>query len=65
MKLNGTHQVIVYGDDAYIFGGSETETLAVASTENHLEVNAEKSRNIFMSRDQYAGQNNNVKVCNK
>jgi hypothetical protein len=44
LKLNGTHQFLVYADDVNIVGGSahtikkNTEVLVVASKENGLEV---------------------------
>jgi len=43
LKLNGTHQLLVYADDANILGGSvhtvkeNAEALIVASKENELE----------------------------
>ena len=42
LKLNGTHQLLVYVDDVNILDGSvqNTETLVVASKEIGLEVNA-------------------------
>jgi len=42
LKLNGTHQVLVYADDVNILDGSvqNTGTLVVASREIGLEVNA-------------------------
>ena len=58
MKLNGTHQLLVYGDDGNILGGSvhtikeKAEALLVASKETELEVNADKTKYIVMSRDQ-------------
>jgi hypothetical protein len=42
-----------------------TEALIVASKEIGLEVNAEKTKCIVMSRDQNAGQNHNIKIDNK
>jgi hypothetical protein len=44
LKLNGTHQLLVYADDVNMLGGSvheDTEALVVASKEVGLEVNAE------------------------
>jgi hypothetical protein len=71
LKLNGTHQLLVYADDINILGGSihtirkNTEALVVASKEIGLEVNAEKTKHMVMSRDQNAGQNKNRKISNK
>jgi hypothetical protein len=42
-----------------------TEALLIASKEIGLEVNAEKTKYIVMSRDQNAGQNGNIQTCNK
>ena len=60
MKLNGTHQLLVYAEDVNTLGGSERTikenaiALVVASTEIGLEVNADKSKYMVMSRDQNA-----------
>ena len=49
LKLNGTHQLLVYADDVNILGGSvhtikeNAETLVVASKEIGLEVSADKT----------------------
>jgi hypothetical protein len=57
LKLNGTHQLLVYADDVNILGGSihtmrkNTETLVIASKETGLEVNAEKTKYMDMSQD--------------
>jgi hypothetical protein len=71
LKLNGTHQLLVYADDVNILDRSihtikkHTEALVVASKEIGLEVNAEKTKYMVMSRDQNAGQNHNIKIDNK
>jgi len=45
LKLNGTHQLLVYADDVHILGGSvHTEALVVADKEIRLEVNADKTK---------------------
>jgi len=50
LKLNGTHQLLVYVDDVNIMGGSvhivkkNTKGLVVASKESGLEVNADKTK---------------------
>jgi hypothetical protein len=62
LKLNGTHQLLVYADDANILGAivhtikKNTEASIVASKETGLEVNAEKTKYMVMSRDQNAGK---------
>ena len=62
LKLNGTHQLLVYADDDNILGGSihiikqNTEALVVASKEIGLDVNADKTKYTFLSREQIAGQ---------
>ena len=61
LKLNGTHQLLVYVDDVNILGGSvhtiqkNAEALVVASKEIGLEVNADKTNYMVMSQDQNAG----------
>ena len=61
MKLNGIHQLLVYDDDVYILGGSvhtikkNAEALLVASKETGLEVNADETNYMVMSRDKNAG----------
>jgi hypothetical protein len=57
LKLNGTHQLLVYADENNSLGGSvhaikkNTEALVVASKEIRLEVNAEKTKYMVMSRN--------------
>jgi hypothetical protein len=71
LELNATHQLLVYADDINILGGSvhaikqNTDALLVASKEIGLEVNAEKTKYMVMSRNQNAGQNHNIKLDNK
>jgi hypothetical protein len=70
LKLNGTHQLLVFADDVNILGRSihaikkNTEALVVTSKEIGLEVNAEKTKYKVKSRDQNAGQNHNIKIDN-
>jgi len=70
LKLNGTHQHLVYADDVNILGGSvhtveeNTEALVVATKEIGLEVNADKTKYIIMSRDQNAGRSHSMKIDN-
>jgi len=50
LKLNGTHQVLAYADDVNILGRSvhtvkeNAKALILASKENGLEVNADKTK---------------------
>ena len=56
LKLNGTHQLLAYADDVNILGGSiqmvkeNAEALVVATKEIGLEVNADKSKYMLVSR---------------
>jgi hypothetical protein len=71
LKLNGTHQLLVYADDVSILSGSihtirkNTKALLIASKEIGLEVNAEKTKYMVMSQDQNATQNNSINYGDK
>jgi len=60
LKLNGTHQLLVYADDTS--GGSlhtikiTPEALIVARKVIGLEVNADKTKNMVVFRDQNTGR---------
>ena len=70
LKLNVTHQLVVYADDVNILGGSvhtikeKTEALVVASKEIGLELNADKTKYMVMSRDQNAERSHSMKTDN-
>jgi len=70
LKLNGTHQLLVYADYVNILGGSvhtiqeKAEALVIAGRENGLEENADKSKYMVMSRHQYAGRSHTIKTDN-
>ena len=60
LKLNGTLQLLAYADDVNILGGSihtvkENAALVVATKEIGLEVNADKTKYMVVSRDWNAG----------
>ena len=70
MKLNSTRQILVYADEVNILGGSvhsikeKAEALVDASKETGLEVNADKTKYMVMSRDQTAGRSHKIKIHN-
>jgi hypothetical protein len=61
---------VAYADDDDILGGSvhavkkNTEALVAATKETGLEVNANKTKYMVMSRDQNARQNHSIKTDN-
>ena len=67
MKLNGTHQLLVYTEGVNILGGSvhtrKKNTVAL-SKEIGLDVNVDKTKYLVMSRDQNAGRSQNIKTDN-
>jgi hypothetical protein len=54
LKLNGTHHFLVYAD---------INLLGVNI--NIVQKNTEKTKYILMSHHQNAGQNHNIKMCNR
>jgi hypothetical protein len=70
LKLNGMHQLLAYADNVNILGESihtvkeNAEALVVATKDIELEVNADKTKYMVMSRDQNAGQDDSVKTDN-
>jgi hypothetical protein len=70
LKLNGTHQLLVYAVDINILGRSvhtikkKREAVLAGSKEIGLEVNADKIKYMVISRDQNAGRSNDIKIDN-
>jgi hypothetical protein len=70
LKLNGTHQLVIYADDVNILGRSihtikeSTKSLVVASKEIGLAVSADEIKYVVMLQDQNAGQSHNKKINN-
>ena len=70
MKLNGTHQLLVYADYVNTLGGNvciihkSSEVLVVTTREIGIEVNADKTMYIVTFRDQNEGLSHNIKIDN-
>jgi hypothetical protein len=68
MKLNGTHQILVYAEDINLLADNintiqkSTEALIGAHKEVGLEVNSERTKCMLMSCHQNAGKNHNTKL---
>jgi len=62
LKVNGTHQLLVYADYVNILKRrvytikENAEALLVGSVEIGLEVNADKTKYMVMSQDQNVGR---------
>ena len=69
-KLNGTHQLLAYADDVNILRGSirtlqeNTEALVTVTREVGLEVSADKTKQMVMSRDRNAERIHSVRTDN-
>jgi len=70
LNLNGTHQLLVFAGHVNILGGrvrtikENAEALVVASKEIGLELNADKTKYMVMSRNQNAGRSHSIKFDN-
>jgi len=66
LKLNGTHQLLVYADKINVLGGSirTLEENTAASVFANKETDVNKTKYMVMSRGKNAGRNHNVKNDN-
>jgi hypothetical protein len=69
LKLNVTHQLLVYADDVNTVRGSihsikENALALVVASKIGLEVNADKTKYTVMSEDQNAGRSHIIKNNN-
>jgi hypothetical protein len=68
LKLNRTHELLVYADDVNLLGDNigtikkNTETLIDDIREAGLQENAEKTKYMLSSSHQNAGQNHDIKI---
>jgi hypothetical protein len=71
LKLNGTHQLLVYVDGMNLLGDNigtlkrTTQTLIDTSKEVGLEVNTEKTKFMLLSRQQNAGNNHDIMIAKR
>jgi len=70
LKLNGTHQLLVYAVNINIleeaaFYERKLRSFLLASNENGLEINADKTKYMLMSRDQNARRSHCIKNYNR
>ena len=67
-KLSGSYQLLIYADYVNILGGNvhtvkeKSEALSFVSKKTGLEVNADKTKYVFMSRHQNAERSNSIKM---
>jgi hypothetical protein len=57
--------MLIYWAEVYILKRKNTGAIVFASKETGIEVNADKTKYLVMSRDQNAGRSRNTKIDNR
>jgi hypothetical protein len=71
LELNGTHQLLVHADNVNLLDDSvntikeNSETLLEVSRDIGVEINAEKTKYMIMSRHPNSEQNQNIRIANE
>jgi hypothetical protein len=71
LKLNWTHQLLVYADDVNLLGDDietikkDTQTVIDASKEVSLQRDTEKTKYMLLPHHQNVGQNRDIKIVNR
>jgi hypothetical protein len=71
LKLNKTHQLLAYAEDATLLEDNidtikkNTESLIDANKEVGLEINAQGTKYMLLSRHQKVGQNQDINMANR
>jgi hypothetical protein len=71
LELDGAHQILVCADNINLLDrrkntiNRNTETLLEASRDAGLEINAQKTKYMIMSRHPNSGQNQNIRIANE
>jgi hypothetical protein len=60
LKLNGTHQLLVYADDVNLLG----DNLDTIKRNTQTLIGATKKLSMLLSHHQNAGQNHDIKIGN-
>jgi hypothetical protein len=71
MKLNGTHQLLLYANDLNFLDNNintikeNIETFLEASMDVGVEIYAKKTKYMIMSHHENSGQNQNIRIINE